>query len=541
MKYNATTDFITKFKLPLVFTKVMKKDRIIAGYASVEVVDRQNDMIPIHALEESFTRFSANNFEHALIQFFHSHINVGKLIAEYTDEDGVTHTSHVDETGLYVVAKIRDDIKKANEAWAMVESGELRAFSIGGEALVRVSVCDVNHKCHQSIEKMDLFEISLVDRPANQLCFFGMLKGGKFIELLKFLNANPVIPIEKGIVIHKECDCKDGDKDVTPAKIEYEKSAAEMDVEIADIEGQIKDIRDKLDEYWESQEQVEVAKEPTPEPKWINSAYKELDELHRKLEALRVAVEVVRYLEVDLNKEYLTTNYIARENIYSTLKDNIAERGQKIPASGGFWAGITLAQNNTNETPVYDLVLLRSDYSSLTLDLNKGDSGSNPNDSNASSTKEQKENTMVTNDENLEKGGEERTDGDEIDKSAQLEALVAQQGKAISDIQGVLSTIQASLAEKKDDEKEVEKADETEEEETVETLTKEDVESIATDIAKAMFEKRMEEIVGGETEDKTSVGENITKDGNNKADEPDPLNMSLQDLRKFDVSQLLKG
>ena len=159
----------------VVFRKIDEEERIIAGYANVgDIVDNQNELIPIPALKRAWDKFWKGK-DFATINLMHSNISVGKVIEGYKEKDGTMHKSGVDDTGLYIVAKLREDIKKAIETWDMIKRGVLKAFSIAGEALKRTVKCEGNN-CFRQIDDMELHEISIVDTPANEPSTFTILK-----------------------------------------------------------------------------------------------------------------------------------------------------------------------------------------------------------------------------------------------------------------------------------------------------------------------------------------------------------------------------
>ena len=89
-------------------------DLIVAGYASVEMVDKQGDLITRGALRDAFDSFmKAQDFRN--VQLAHSNIQVGQVIPQYTDSEGRVWKSAVDDAGMFVVIKLRDDIEKARE------------------------------------------------------------------------------------------------------------------------------------------------------------------------------------------------------------------------------------------------------------------------------------------------------------------------------------------------------------------------------------------------------------------------------------------
>jgi len=150
-------------------------DLVIAGYASVDMVDKQGDRIPVSALKKAFNGFMENP-SYRNVQLAHSGIQVGEVLSNYTDSEGRVWKSTVDDHGLFVVCKIRDDIEKAREVQKQVRSGELRAFSIGGQALFRVSKTTEEHGSHREITDMELHEITLCKKGINPESTYTLLK-----------------------------------------------------------------------------------------------------------------------------------------------------------------------------------------------------------------------------------------------------------------------------------------------------------------------------------------------------------------------------
>tara|TARA_R110000851_G_scaffold220568_3_gene373390 strand:- start:49361 stop:50665 length:1305 start_codon:yes stop_codon:yes gene_type:complete len=150
-------------------------DLVIAGYASVDMVDKQGDRIPVSALKKAFKGFMADP-AYRNVQLAHSGIQVGEVLSNYTDNDGRVWKSVVDDHGLFVVCKIRNDIEKAREVQKQVRSGELRAFSIGGQALFRVSKTTEEHGSHREITDMELHEITLCKKGINPESTYTLLK-----------------------------------------------------------------------------------------------------------------------------------------------------------------------------------------------------------------------------------------------------------------------------------------------------------------------------------------------------------------------------
>ena len=112
-------------------------DLVVAGYASVELVDKQGDLITRTALKDAFDGFMKGE-KYRNVQLAHSNIQVGEVIDSYIDSNGRMWKSETDDTGLFVVVKLRNDIEKAREVAAEIRKGNLRGFSIGGQAFKRV-------------------------------------------------------------------------------------------------------------------------------------------------------------------------------------------------------------------------------------------------------------------------------------------------------------------------------------------------------------------------------------------------------------------
>ena len=151
------------------------KDLVVAGYASVELVDKQGDLITRGALNDAFKKFMATP-EHANVQLAHSNIQVGTVIPAYTDNDGRMWKSEVDDTGMFVVVKLRNDIEKAREVASEIRTGNLTGFSIGGQAFKRMRKSDKEHGDYQEISKLELHEITICEKGINPEASFRILK-----------------------------------------------------------------------------------------------------------------------------------------------------------------------------------------------------------------------------------------------------------------------------------------------------------------------------------------------------------------------------
>lgn len=193
--------FTAPFSLWCKIEKADDESYVIGGYASVDVVDQQEDRVPIDTLKEALDLFT-KDLDYAHVNVMHSNIPVGKLLLEYTDSEGETHKTRVDDKGLYILVKIRDDIKKGREVWQLIKEGKLTGFSIAGEVLASTPVH--NGKAYNRIDKLELHEISVVDNPANPYSLFTVMKAikkGNYVFKNQLLDSLPDgIILTKGIV-----------------------------------------------------------------------------------------------------------------------------------------------------------------------------------------------------------------------------------------------------------------------------------------------------------------------------------------------------
>lgn len=150
-------------------------DLVVAGYASVELVDKQGDLITQGALDSAFDNFMKSE-KYRNVQLAHSNIQVGEVIDSYIDSNGRMWKSEVDDTGMFVVVKLRNDIEKAREVAAEIRKGNLRGFSIGGQAFKRVRRSDMEKGDYQEISKMELHEITICEKGINPEAQFRILK-----------------------------------------------------------------------------------------------------------------------------------------------------------------------------------------------------------------------------------------------------------------------------------------------------------------------------------------------------------------------------
>ncbi len=139
-------------------TKVDKEKRTVSGFATLNNLDKHGDVVDADASAKAFKRFRGN------IREMHMPIAVGKMVSftekEYTDENGQTFK------GIYVTARIS---KGAQDTWEKVLDGTLNGFSIGAAIVEKADGEGEDGERFRIIKDYELFEVSLVDSPANPL------------------------------------------------------------------------------------------------------------------------------------------------------------------------------------------------------------------------------------------------------------------------------------------------------------------------------------------------------------------------------------
>ena len=155
----------TYYSAPCFILKSETGRFIIAGYASVNIIDKDNERIPPEALKEAFEKMMKRKSRRNLM-LHHQNIQIGEILPEYKDRNGKVWRSHVDKKGLFIVAEVFNDTVTGREVIEKMKRGELMSFSIGGRVLDRDVKCDDN-KCWTEIVKLELYEVTSCDQGKN--------------------------------------------------------------------------------------------------------------------------------------------------------------------------------------------------------------------------------------------------------------------------------------------------------------------------------------------------------------------------------------
>lgn len=180
-------------RLSMPLAKVDKENRLVSGFATLDNVDSQGDIVTAEASKMAFARARGN------LREMHQPIAVGKVV-DFREDEWYDTDAQKFYRGIYVTAYVS---KGAESTWEKVLDGTLTGFSIGGAIAESENeyVNDIG-KSVRFIKDYDLIELSLVDNPANQLA--------NIFSITKASNGSVTV---KGMAIDTEIEnvfwCKD--------------------------------------------------------------------------------------------------------------------------------------------------------------------------------------------------------------------------------------------------------------------------------------------------------------------------------------------
>jgi hypothetical protein len=146
-------------RLSMPIGKVDIERRIVSGFATLDNVDRQGDIVTTESSLQAFKSFRGN------LREMHQPSAVGKIVSFKEDRyfDPSTKKFY---SGVYVSAYVS---KGAQDAWEKILDGTYTGFSIGGNIKNWDDAFNKDlDKNIRIIKEYDLHELSLVDNPANQ-------------------------------------------------------------------------------------------------------------------------------------------------------------------------------------------------------------------------------------------------------------------------------------------------------------------------------------------------------------------------------------
>jgi hypothetical protein len=201
-----------KVRLSMPFSKVDVERRIVSGFATLDNVDKQSDIVTTDASVKAFSKFRGN------IREMHQPTAVGKMVS-FKEDKYFDPESKKFYSGVYVSTYIS---KGAQDTWEKVLDGTLSGFSIGGKMNKWDDGYDEKMDAKiRIIKDYDLVELSLVDNPANQFANVLSVEKVDGVDMIKGESLDTPIEnvfwdAESGIVMLSENEAEQSPTSGTP-------------------------------------------------------------------------------------------------------------------------------------------------------------------------------------------------------------------------------------------------------------------------------------------------------------------------------------
>ena len=183
-----------RFSMPI--GKVDQERRIVSGFATLDNVDKQGDIVTTEASIEAFKKFRGN------LREMHQPSAVGKVVS-FKEDRYFDPREKKFYSGVYVSAYVS---KGAQDTWEKVLDGTLTGFSIGGNITKSDDMYDEKiDKSVRIIKEYDLHELSLVDNPANQFANVISIEKGQLggflakavVDTVYWCNTDDIVRLSK--------------------------------------------------------------------------------------------------------------------------------------------------------------------------------------------------------------------------------------------------------------------------------------------------------------------------------------------------------
>jgi hypothetical protein len=297
-------------RLSMPFSKVDEERRIVSGFATLDNVDKQNDIVTPEASIKAFEKFRGN------IREMHQPKAVGKMVS-FKEDKYFDPESKKFYAGVYVSTYIS---KGAQDTWEKVLDGTLSGFSIGGRMNQWDDAFDEKMDATiRIIKDYDLIELSLVDTPANQFANVLSVEKVDGVDVIKGDGVDVEIENvfwdeENGIVMLSEKD-----SEVSPTSGATMKNIGFVEKSDAEKPEMVKFLVDSAKGINTSK----INKEVSPMTDEINETVAET------VEEVAVEAEVAPEADVEVAEE--ATEEVAAEEVVAD--EEVAEKADSVSKS----------------------------------------------------------------------------------------------------------------------------------------------------------------------------------------------------------------
>ena len=139
---------------------------VVAGWGNYYIVDQEGHRLGRAGMQNAMKNFLEHP-EFANVNIFHSGIQVGQVLKKFVDKDGRIWRTEVRPEGLFVVVAFRTDLEVSRKAMLEVLKGNMRGFSVAGNAKDKEMKCE-HGVCWTEVNELDIYEVTLCVSPMNQ-------------------------------------------------------------------------------------------------------------------------------------------------------------------------------------------------------------------------------------------------------------------------------------------------------------------------------------------------------------------------------------
>lgn len=156
---------LLKFNKPEQFPKdeiLNDRDRLVRSWMSVEVTDKQGDIVPVDQLKKVLNTWFKRG---ATMMDQHTNRPIGRGLRWQESVHEETK-----KPGIILDYQIFDDYSIDNQIWEDIKEGKRTGLSIGGRATEKPAMKedDYTGSMGKYLQGLELYEVSPVDTPANQ-------------------------------------------------------------------------------------------------------------------------------------------------------------------------------------------------------------------------------------------------------------------------------------------------------------------------------------------------------------------------------------